>query len=76
MRHPNNSLHNPSNAYLYNKLAIEPIAHRTVTTLKRRFATKKSNFAKLSTLALNFDVDGKEESLIKIIFGSDHEEEN
>jgi hypothetical protein len=51
-------------------------AHRTVTRLKRRFAIKKSNFDILSTLALSFDVDGKEKSLIKIIFGSDHEEED
>jgi hypothetical protein len=76
MRHPNNPLHNPSNALLYKKLAIEPIAHRIVTRLKRRFAAKKSNFEILSTLALNFDMDGKEESLIRTIFGSDHEEED
>jgi hypothetical protein len=78
MRHLNNPLHNPSNAFLYNKLAIlvEPIVHRIVTRLKRRFAAKKSNFDILSTLALSFDVDGKEESLLRIIFGSDHEEED
>jgi hypothetical protein len=60
MRHPNNPLHNSSNALLYNKLAIEPIAQRIVTRLKMRFAAKKSNFEILSSLALNFDIDGKE----------------
>jgi hypothetical protein len=52
-----------STEYLYEKLAIEPIKHRTMTKLKKRFAIKKSSFDKLNPLTLNFDIDGKEDNI-------------
>jgi hypothetical protein len=56
LRHPRNSLFNPSNGLLYQYTSIEPIIQRW-DKLAKKFSSKPSNLEILTPMTVNFPED-------------------